>query len=97
MKNCLLWEKQQGKSVKSPSPEEGAVVDTMCDEQAAIPVLRPPTLLRSEEVDKIGNEVQPEKEGRVGRGCFKIWFYFLLSCSDVIGKIIKLFPQSNLF
>lgn len=45
MKDCLLWEAQQGKSVKGPPPEEEAMADTMCDKQAATPVPSPPAQL----------------------------------------------------
>jgi len=39
-----------------------------------------------EEVEKIGNEVEPGKEGGMGGRCFRIWFYFSLSCSDLISN-----------
>jgi len=38
----------------------------------------------------------PGKQGGVGRRCFKIWFYFLLSYSDLIGDELNfLFSASS--
>lgn len=48
--------------MKSPSPEEEAMADTMSEKQVATPVPGPPVL---QEIENIGSEVEPEKEGGV--------------------------------
>ena len=55
----------------------------MCDELTQTPLPRPPALLGGEEVEKIRSKVKPGKKGGVGARCFKIWFYFSLSCSNL--------------
>ena len=55
----------------------------MCDELTAIPIAVPLRHSRGEEVEKIRSKVEPGKKGGVGGRCFKIWFYFSLSCSDL--------------
>jgi len=48
MEDCLLWKGptlEQGKSVRSPPPEEEGVAESSCDELTAGPVPRPPALL----------------------------------------------------
>jgi len=41
-------------------------------------------------------EVKPGKKGEVGGRCFEIWFYFLLSYSDLIGdKFNSLFSPCS--
>lgn len=63
----------------------------------------PSVPLEREEVDKIRRkkvrtEVEPRKKDWVGQRCFKIWGFFSLSFSDLIGKKIKSsFPKSSLF
>jgi len=37
---------EQGKSVRSHSPEEEGVAETMCDEQTATPIPHPTAVLR---------------------------------------------------
>ena len=75
---------EQRKSVRSPPPEEEGAAETTCDELTQTPIPRPPAPLGGEEeVEKIGSEVEPRKKGGVGGRCFKIWFYFSLSCSDL--------------
>jgi len=39
-----------------------------------------------EEVEKIGNVVEPGKEGGMGGRCFKIWFHFTLTYPNLIGN-----------
>jgi len=72
------------------SGEDGAVEKT-CDELNATPIPHPPVLLGAGGGREIANEVEPGKKGGVGRRCFKIWFYFSLPYSDLIGnKLISL-------
>ena len=72
--------------MRSPPPEEGGAAETTCDELTTTPIPRPPAPLRWEEVEKIGSKVKPRKKGGVGGRCFKIWFYFSLSYSDLTGN-----------
>jgi len=71
--------------VRSPPPEEEALAETS-DELTVNPIPHSPALLRGEELQKMRNEVEPGKKGGVGERCFKIWFYFSLSHSDLIGN-----------
>jgi len=68
------------------------VAETMCDELIATPIPRPPAPLGGRR-ERNGSEVEPRKKGEVGRRCFKIWIYFSLSCSDLVGN--KLFFSSQ--
>ena len=79
--------------MRSPPPEEEGAAETTCDELTPTPIPRPPAPLGGEEVEKIGSEVEPRKKGGVGESVFKIWFYFSLSCSDLIGNKLNQFPQ----
>lgn len=38
-------------------------------------------------------EVEPVKKGGHREDAFRIWFYFSLPCSDLIGDKFNLFPQ----
>ena len=70
----------------------------MCDELTQTPIPRPPAPLGGEEVEKIRSKVKPGKKGGVGGRCFKIWFYFSLSCSVLTSnKLNTFFPKSSLF
>jgi len=49
LKDCSPWEGPilgQGKSVRSPLPEEEEAAETTCDELTATPISHPPALLR---------------------------------------------------
>jgi len=85
----------QGQSVRSsPCAEEGAA-ETTCDELTTTPIPRPPVLLGGRR-ERNGSEVVPGKKGGVGGGCFKIWFYFPLSHSDLTGDVFNsLFSPSS--
>ena len=69
---------EQGKSVRSPPPEEEGAAETRCDELTTTLIPHPPVLISGEEVEKIRSEVVPRKKGGVGGRCFKIRFYFSL-------------------
>jgi len=86
---------EQGKSVRSPSPEEEGVAETKCGKLTITLIPRPPALLGGRRERK-GIEVEPTKKGGVGGRCFKIWFYFSLSYSDSIGdELNSLFSPSS--
>jgi len=90
---------KQCQSVRSaPSEEEGAAQKT-CDELTLTPVLHPSALLvgvGGGRRKRKGGEVEPGKKGGVGGRRFKIWFYFSLSYSDLIGdKLNSLFSSSS--
>ena len=87
MEDCLLRVGPHAgteESVRSPPPEEEGAAETTGDELTAAPIPRPPALLRGRK-ERNGSEVEPGKKGGVGGRCFKIWFYFSLSYSDLIG------------
>jgi len=75
----------QGQSVRSSPPEEEGVAETTCDELTAAPIPRPPVLLGGRRERKSGVKLSLERRGGVGGRCFKIWFYFSLPYSDLIG------------
>ena len=60
---------EQGKSLRSPPPEEEGAAETTCDELTTTPIPRPPAPLGGEEVEKIRSKVKPEKKGGVGGRC----------------------------
>lgn len=80
---------EQVKSVRSPSSEEEGAAEKTCDELTVAPISHSP---ESDEVEKIGSEVELEKKGEVRGGCFKIRVYFLLPYSDLIGNKIFFSP-----
>ena len=45
-----------------------------------------PCTTRGAEAEEIGSKVEPGKKGGGGGRCFKIWFYFSLPYSDLIGN-----------
>jgi len=75
---------EQGKSVRSPPPEGQGAAETTCDELTVMPIPHPPAPLGGRR-ERNGIEAEPGKKGRVGGRCFKIWLYFSLSYSDLIG------------
>ena len=77
---------EQGKSVRSPPPEEEGAAETACDGLTAAPI--PIPLRRCRGGGRgIGSKAEPGKKGGVGGRCvFKIRFYFSLSYSDLIGN-----------
>jgi len=76
MKNCSLWEGltlEQGRSVRSPPPEEEGVAETTSGELTATPMPCPPVpCAGGGGRQRNGSEVEPRKKGGVGRRCFKI-------------------------
>ena len=81
---------EQGKSVRSPPPEEEEAAEIMCDELNETPIPLPAVPLGREEVEKIRSKVKPGKKGGVGGRCvFKIWFYFSLSYCDLVGNKVN--------
>jgi len=87
---------EQGKSVRSPSPEEEGAAETTCDELTITPIPRPPALLGGRR-ERNRSEVEPGKKRGVGERCFKIWFYFSLCYSDLIGhNLNSVFSPSSI-
>ncbi|TRZ09504.1 hypothetical protein HGM15179_017600 [Zosterops borbonicus] len=73
LKDCTLWKGpalEQGKSVRSPPPEEEGPAETMCDKLAATSISCPPTPLE-EEIEKIVSNIKLRKEGELAS--FKLW------------------------
>ena len=77
---------EQGKSVRSPPPEEEGAAETMWDELTATPIPIPLCCWRGGGRG-IGSKAEPRKKGGVGGRCiFKVWFYFSSSYSDLSGN-----------
>jgi len=70
--------------VEESSPEEEGAAEVTCDELTITTIPCPHAPLRARR-KKNRSEVEPRKKGGVGERCFKIWFYFSLSYSDLIG------------
>jgi len=86
---------EQGKSMRSPHPEEEGAAETTCDELTVTPIRRPPAPLE-EGRERNRSKVELRKKGGVGGRCFKIWIYFSLSYSDLIGdELNSLFSISS--
>jgi len=70
----------------------------MCDELTITLIPHPPALLGGRR-ERNRNEAEPGKKGGVGGRCFKIWLYFSLSYSDVIGDELNFpfLPNFSLF
>ncbi|KAK4827950.1 hypothetical protein QYF61_022565 [Mycteria americana] len=69
MENCLPWRDpmlEQGKSVRSPPPEEEGAAETTCDELTATPIPLSPVPLGGGGRE-FGSKVKPRKKGGVGR------------------------------
>ena len=82
---------EQGKSVRSPPPEEEGAAETLCDELTATPIPIP-LCLWGRGGRGIGTKAEPGKKGGVGGRCvFNIWFYFSLAYSDLIGNKLNRF------
>jgi len=75
---------EQVKSVRSLPPEGQGVAETMCDELTVTPIPCPPVPLGGRR-ERNGSEAEPGKKAGVLGRCFKIWIYFSLSYSDLIG------------
>jgi len=86
---------EQGQRVRLLPPEEKGAAETTCDELTTAPIPRPPALLRGRR-ERNRSEAEPRKKGGVGGRCFKIWIYFSLSYSDLIGdELNSLFSTSS--
>ena len=86
---------EQGQSLRSPPPEEEGAAKTTCDELTTAPVPCPPEPLGGEKGEKREVKLSPGRREGGGR-CFKIWFYFSLSYSDLIGDELNfLFSLSS--
>ena len=77
---------EQGKSVRSPPPEEEGAGETTCDELTTIPISHPPAPLRERRKRKSEVKLSPGRREGWREGVFKIWVYFSLSYSDLIGN-----------
>jgi len=88
---------EQGKSVRSPPPAKEGAAETTCDELTVTPIPRPSALLGGWGGGReTGVKLSPGKKGGVGGRCFKIWIYFSLSYSDLIGdELNSLFSPSS--
>jgi len=81
--------------VRSPPPEEEGGAETTRDERTTVPIPHPPALLGGRR-ERNGSEAEPGKKGGVGGRCLKIWIYFSLSHSDLIGdELNSLFSPSS--
>jgi len=86
---------EQGKSVRSSPPAGQGAAETPCDELTITAIPHHPQPLRGRR-EKNGSEVEPRNKGQVEGRCFKIWFYFSLSYSDLIGdELNSLFSPSS--
>ena len=61
---------EQGKSVRSPPPEEEGAAETTCDVLTATHIPRPPAPLRGEEVEELGAKLSPGGREGWGEGVF---------------------------
>jgi len=66
--------------------------ETTCDELTTTPFACSPVPLGGRR-QRNRSEVEPRKKGGMGGRCFKIWFYFSLFYSDLIGNKLNNFPQ----
>jgi len=89
---------EQGQSVRSLPPKEEGAAETRCDEPTITPIPCSPALLGGRR-QRNRSEVEPRMKGGVRGKCFKIWFYFSLSYSDLIGDKLNLpfLPKFSLF
>jgi len=88
VKNCLPWEGPHagaGEECEESPPEEEGAADTTCDELTIAPIPHAPAMLGCGRGKEFVTEVEPGKKGGVGGRFFKIWVYFSLSYSDLIG------------
>ena len=68
---------EQGKSMRSPPPEEEGAAETMRDELTVTPIPCPPVPLGGRR-QRNGSEVEPGKKGGVGGRCLKIWLFLTI-------------------
>ena len=78
--------------MRSPPPEEEGAAETRCDELTITPIPCPSALLGGRR-ERNRSEDEPGKEAGGEGGVFKIWFYFSLSNSDLIGDKLNFSPQ----
>jgi len=88
---------EQGKNVRRLPPEGQGAAETTCDELTVTPIPCPPAPLGGRR-ERNGSKAEPGKKGGVGRRCLKIWIYFSLSYSDLIGdEFNSLFSPGSVF
>jgi len=85
---------EQGQSVRSPPPEEEGAAETKCDELTITPIPCPPALFGGRR-ERNGSEAEPRKKGGVGGRSFKVWIYFSLSYSGLLGDKLNSFLSSS--
>lgn len=95
MQGCLSWDRPHpgaGEGYEESFPVEEGVAEIVCDELTSAPISYSPV------ADKVWSEIQlPGKKTGLGGRCFKIWFYFVFSYSDLLGNKSVNFPELNLF
>jgi len=72
--------------MRSPPSKEKVAAETTCDELITTPIPHCPLCCLGGGGRETGSEVEPRKKGGVRGRSFKIWFYFLLTYSDLIGN-----------
>lgn len=78
MEDCLPWVGPDAGAGEECEEEES--VETTCDEPTTTMLLHH----SGGRIGEIENEVEPRKKGGLGGKCFKIWFCFSLSYTDLI-------------
>jgi len=76
---------EQGQRVRSPPPEEEGEAEAACDELTTTPIPCPPAPLGGGGRET-GVKLSLRRREGWGEGLCKIWFYFSLSYSDVVGN-----------
>ena len=92
MEDCLLWEGPHagaGEEREESSPEGEGAAETTCDELTTTPIPCPPVPLAGEEVENLGVKLSLGRREGWGEGVFKIWVYFSLPFSDLIGNTLN--------
>jgi len=93
MEDCLPWEGPHagaGTEGEESFPQGGRSGRDNADGLTTAPIPCPPALLGGRRW-RNGSEVEPRKKREGGRCFFKIWVYFSLSYSNLIGdKLISL-------
>jgi len=64
---------EQGKSMRSPPPEEEGAAETTCDELTVTPIPRPPVLLRGRRRE-MGVKLRPGRREGWGEGVLRSGF-----------------------
>ena len=91
---------EQGKSVRSPPPEEEGAAETTCDELTTTPISVPLCRWRGGGRGTRSKAEPGKKGGAGGRCAFKIRFYFSSFYSDLVANKLNWFifpPKLSLF